>query len=130
MKIHQNFIKNQSKNDIEFKVGFRIGIFSSFYGFLKNFGPILAPKWPGFCPENRTWKRSRPPSGLQRPSGPHLGPFWDRFGSILGPFLAIFFNFKQKLKQICNQNYVCTNLSPYFGCTYLAHRRSYRRTSF
>jgi len=99
-KIDQNLIKNLSKNGIEFKVGFGIGIFSIFGRFLTNFGPILAPKWPAFCPENRTWKRSRPPSGLQRPSGPHLKPFWERFGSIFDNF---FVNFGQNFDLIFDQ---------------------------
>ena len=89
-KIVQNLIKNRSKNNIEFKVGLGIDIFWIFNRFLTNFGPILAPKWPAFSERIWVWKRSRLQSELQRPSGPHLGPFWDRFGSILGPFLTIF----------------------------------------
>ena len=51
-------------------------------GFQVDFGPVWDPKWPAFCPENRPWERSRAQTRLQRPSGPHLGPFWKHFGNI------------------------------------------------
>ena len=126
-KIDQNLIKNRSKNGIEFKVGFGIGIFLIFDRFLTNFEPILARFWSMFSRGIWVWKRSRPPSGLQRLSGHHLGAFSDHFGSIFNDFLL---NFDQNFEQIFNQNHTFTNLSPYFGCTHLPHLRSCQRTSF
>ena len=127
MKIDQKFIKNQSKKDIKLKVDFGNICFLIFARFQLDFGSILAPKWAKFCPENPTWERYRAQNGFQRPSGPHLGPSWERFGSIFEQFLV---NFLENFNLIFNQRHVSTNLSPYFVCTYLAPRLSCQRISF
>ena len=55
-KIDQNLIKNQSKNDVEFKVGFGSGIFSIFCDFWSildqfwvDFGQRFRRKFEVFC---------------------------------------------------------------------------------
>ena len=99
MKNVQIFIENQSRKDIKLKVDVGNICFLIFDCFQLDFGPILAPKMAESNQGNRFWKRSRPPSGLQRPSGPYLGPFWDRFGNMFKEFLVNF-----------DQNYVCFTL--------------------
>ena len=111
----------------EFSVGFGIGIFGISDNWLANIGPILFPKWAKFCCRNRIWKCFPSPSGLQRPSGPDLGPCWDRFRSN---FKQLFDNCGQHLDKIINQSNVYTNLSSYIVYIYLAHLRSCHRISF
>ena len=89
MKIDQNFIKNQSKKDIKLKVDFGNICFLIFARFQLDFGSILAPKWAEFCCGKRRRKYYQAQTGLQRPSGPHLGPFWKRFGTIFGALKAL-----------------------------------------
>ena len=89
MKIDQNFIKNQLKRDMKLKVIFRSISFLIFVRFQLGFGSILAPKWAGFCCRKRRRKHYQAQTGLQRPSGPHLGPFWKRFGTVFGALKAL-----------------------------------------
>ena len=128
LKFNQNLIKNLSKNGIEFKVGLVIDIFSILDWFLTNFAPILSPNWAKFWRLTPSWERYRAQTGLQRPSGPHLGPFWKHFGNIFKHFLV---NFDQNFVKFLIKTIITfTNLSPYFGCTHLPHLRSCQRTSF
>ena len=59
-KSDQNFIKNVSKNCIEFKVRFGSRIFSIFCDFFTNFGPNLVPKWSVQMSWNQLWNVSEP----------------------------------------------------------------------
>ena len=89
MKIDQNFIKNQSKKNIRLKICFGSICFFIFVCFQLDFGSILGPKWAEFCCGKRRRKHYQAQTGLQRPSGPHLGPFWKRFGTIFGALKAL-----------------------------------------
>ena len=64
--------------------------FLIFYRFQLDFRRILAPKWAGFCCGKWCRECCRGQTGLQRPSGLHLGPLWKRFGSIFEWFLIKF----------------------------------------
>ena len=88
MKIDQKFIKNQSKKDIKLKVDFGNICFLIFARFQLDFGSILAPKWARFCCWKRPRKHYRAQIRFQRPSGPQLGRFWNRFGTIFGALKA------------------------------------------
>jgi len=79
-------IKNLSKNDIEFKVGFGISIFLILGRFLTYFGPILEHFWT----QNRFKIGSKavleafptpkwPPKAVWTPLGTVLGAFWEHF---------------------------------------------------
>ena len=44
--------------------------------------------------------------------------------------IAYVVHYQQNFDLNLDQRHVCTNLSPYFGCNYLAHLRLRERTSF
>ena len=79
----------------------------SIFDFWSTFGPILGPKWAKFSTGISVWKRYRLQRGLQRPFGPHLGPFKERVGTIFGYFFA---NFGQNFDLPFHQNHVNENL--------------------
>ena len=89
MKLDQNFIKNQPRKDIKLQVSLGTICFLIFDCFQLDFRQILAPKWSAFCCRKRRRKDYRSQSGLQTPSGPHLGPLWKRFGTIFGALKAL-----------------------------------------
>ena len=92
-----------SKASKSIKIRFKIGLENVFVlkslskssqnRFWSEFGPILHPKWPGFCCRNRSWNRSGHPTWIQRPSQAIFEPtklifkqFWIVLASIWDRF--------------------------------------------
>ena len=112
-------IKNRPKISLESEIVSKSLSKSISEGFRVDFwvpnGRGFAVRWPGFCCPDASWERSRAQTGLQRPSGPHLGPFWKHFGSIFNQILV---NFGQNFDHIFKENHASISiLRLYLSCT-------------
>ena len=85
-KIDENLIKNRSKNDVEFKVGFGIGIFWIFCRFWIYFGS----KNGGVEPRKSVLEAF--PTSKWTPKA-----VWTLLGTVLGTFLKNFWSILTKI---------------------------------